>query len=246
MAAAKGEIPRGWRLRCIACEGEQDDRRSILCRACGGLLEFVREERFPTEDELFGMPGAGIWRFRAALPVDDESVVTLGEGQTPLVRSTNIAKGRQFDLYVKNEGQNPTGSFKDRGLSVAVSNARAIGARTLICASTGNTSASASAYAARAGMKSVVLVPSGKIAAGKLLQARAHGAEIVRVEGNFDRSMKMVFDIVSERRDLYLVNSANPYRIEGQKTAAYETFLELQNVPEYLVLPVGNAGNFSA
>ena len=223
-----------------------DDRSAILCRACGGLLEFVLEDGFPTEERLFGATGPGIWRFGAALPMDEASVVTLGEGQTPLVPCANMTGIGKVGLYVKSEGQNPTGSFKDRGIAVAVSNARSISARTLICASTGNTSASASAYAARAGIRSVVLVPSGKIAAGKLLQARIYGSKIVRVEGNFDRSMKMVLGLVSEKKRFYLVNSANPYRIEGQKTAAYEVYSQLKAVPDYVVLPVGNAGNISA
>ena len=239
-------LPRGGVLRCIECGEELDDRSEILCRACGGLLEFVLEDGFPTKEGLFGPKGPGIWRFGAALPVDKTSVVTLGEGQTPLVPCANMTGIGEVGLYVKNEGQNPTGSFKDRGITVAVSNARSIGAKTLVCASTGNTSASASAYAARAGIRSVVLVPSGKIAAGKLLQARIYGSKIVRVEGNFDRSMKMVLGLVSKKKGFYLVNSANPYRIEGQKTAAYEVCWELKAVPDYVVLPVGNAGNISA
>ena len=235
-----------WTLRCTECSSEQEDRNSILCQACGGLLEFAIEDAFPTREQLFDRDGTGIWRFGASLPLEGGTAVSLGEGNTPLVRSVNLRGAERVELYIKNEGQNPTGSFKDRGLSVAVSNAKVIKARTLICASTGNTSASASAYAARANMNSVVLVPSGKIASGKLMQAVAHGAKVVRVQGNFDDSMKMVLDMVKERKDLYLVNSANPFRIEGQKTAAYEVFWQLGEVPDYVVLPVGNAGNISA
>ncbi|MCL4355286.1 MAG: threonine synthase [Thaumarchaeota archaeon] len=178
----------------------------------------------------------------------DVKPISLQEGGTPLVPSSGIGKGLGLqELYIKNEGQNPTGSFKDRGMTVAVTKASQRGARTLVCASTGNTSASLAAYAARGGLEAVVIVPSGKVAAGKLVQATVHGARILRVKGNFDEALGLVLEVVRENPALYLMNSINPYRIEGQKTLAYEVFEQLGGrVPDYVVLPVGNAGNISA
>ena len=151
------------------------------------------------------------------------------------------------ELYFKNEGQNPTGSFKDRGMTVAITRAVEIGAKSVLCASTGNTSASMAAYAAKAGMKAIVLIPKGKIAKGKLLQASVHGANIVEVKGDFDRALETAKRMAEKRRDLYLVNSINPYRIEGQKTTAFEMWEQLERrVPDYVFVPVGNAGNISA
>jgi threonine synthase len=150
-------------------------------------------------------------------------------------------------VHVKNEGQNPTGSFKDRGMTVGITKAIELGATVVACASTGNTSASLAAYAARAGIKSVVFVPSGKIALGKLTQAIIHGAEIIRLKGSFDDSLKAVMGFTESHRSIYLLNSINPYRIEGQKTLAFEIYNQLHNqVPDNLILPVGNAGNISA
>jgi threonine synthase len=149
------------------------------------------------------------------------------------------------EVYFKNEGQNPTGSFKDRGMTVAVTRAVEIGAKDVLCASTGNTSASMAAYAARAGLRAIVMVPRGKIAKGKLIQAIVHGARIQEVEGNFDRALEKARTL-AERGRLYLVNSLNPYRIEGQKTLAFELWEQLRAVPDVVILPVGNAGNISA
>ncbi len=182
------------------------------------------------------------------LPVRREDcIITLLEGNTPLIRSTRIAKEviPGIDLYFKYEGLNPTGSFKDRGMTVAVSMAKEMGSKAVICASTGNTSASAAAYAAKAEMKAYVLIPEGKIALGKLSQAMAHGAQVIQIEGNFDEALRIVREI-SETEPVTLVNSLNPYRIEGQKTAAFEIINHLGFVPTYHCLPVGNAGNITA
>jgi threonine synthase len=189
-----------------------------------------------------------IARYQDFLPIDDETpVISLGEGDTPLIYCPELVKrvGRGCDVFVKNEGVNPTGSFKDRGMTVAVSKAMERGARALICASTGNTSASAAAYAARAGISCVVILPAGKIASGKLLQAFAYGAKVVAVKGNFDDALRIVREL-GERDDFVIVNSINPDRIAGQKTAAFEIVDEIGDAPDYHLLPVGNAGNITA
>ena len=189
-----------------------------------------------------------IERYRDRLPVSERTpVICLGEGNTPLIRLDHIAKdaGAEIELYAKFEGLNPTGSFKDRGMTVAVSKAVEQGARAIICASTGNTSASAAAYAARAGITCFVLIPEGKIALGKLAQAMVHGAIVLQIEGNFDASMQLV-KRAAERAPVTVVNSINPYRLHGQKTAAFEIAEALGGSPDYHCLPVGNAGNISA
>jgi len=194
--------------------------------------------------------GGLIERYRPRLPIrDDDRVVSLNEGDTPLIRADRLAAtvAPGIELYLKYEGLNPTGSFKDRGMTVAVTRAVAEGAEAIICASTGNTSASAAAYAARAGIRAYVVVPQGKIALGKLSQAVMHGAKVLQIEGNFDEALRLVRD-VKERypRRLALVNSVNPDRIEGQKTAAFEICDALGRAPDYHLLPVGNAGNITA
>jgi len=194
-----------------------------------------------------------MWRgvireYRDFLPVrKEESIITLLEGDTPLIPSSRIKNemASRMDLYFKYEGLNPTGSFKDRGMTVAVSMAKEMGSKAVICASTGNTSASAAAYASRAGMKAFVLIPEGKIALGKLSQAMAHGAQVIQIEGNFDEALYIVREI-SETEPVTLVNSLNPYRIEGQKTASFEIIDHLGFAPTYHCLPVGNAGNITA
>jgi threonine synthase len=187
-----------------------------------------------------------IERFREFLP-SCNAVISLGEGNTPLVFSPKLSTrtGRGCGVFIKNEGVNPTGSFKDRGMTVAVSRAIDSGARALICASTGNTSASAAAYAARAGIACAVVLPAGKIAAGKLVQAFAHGAKIVAIDGNFDDALRIVRDL-GDQKDFVIVNSINPDRIAGQKTAAFEIIDELGDAPDFHLLPVGNAGNITA
>ena len=189
-----------------------------------------------------------IEEYRKFLPVtDDTPVVTLGEGNTPLIRAKRLAQqiAPGIDLYLKCEGMNPTGSFKDRGMTMAISKAVESGAKAVICASTGNTSASAAAYGARAGLAVYVLIPAGKIAMGKLSQAMMHQATVIQIEGNFDQALTIVKELSATYR-IELVNSINPYRIEGQKTAAMEVCDQLGDAPTVHVLPVGNAGNITA
>ncbi len=173
--------------------------------------------------------------------------VSLLEGNTPLIHADNLVGqlGGGFELFIKYEGLNPTGSFKDRGMTAAVSEAYGRNAATVICASTGNTAASAAAYAARAGMKSIVLIPQGKVAAGKLAGAAAYGAQVIQIDGSFDDALTMVVEITN-KHPICLVNSINPFRIEGQKTAAFEICDALESAPDWLCLPVGNAGNITA
>jgi threonine synthase len=184
-----------------------------------------------------------LWRYHEHLPVDP--LVTLGEGDTPLIPAPRISERTGCEVWLKFEGANPTGSFKDRGMTVAVSAAMAEGAEAVICASTGNTAASAAAYAARAGLRGAVIVPEGKIATGKLAQALMHGARVVALRGNFDQALKLVRELVQEH-PIALVNSVNEYRIEGQKTGAFEVCEELGEAPEVLAIPVGNAGNITS
>ncbi|HKJ26632.1 MAG TPA: threonine synthase, partial [Anaerolineales bacterium] len=178
---------------------------------------------------------------------DHTQAITLLEGHTPLIPTPRLAQelGGGFDLWIKYEGLNPTGSFKDRGMTAAVSEALGRGAKTVICASTGNTAASAAAYAARAGMKAIVLIPEGKVAAGKLAGAVAYGAQVIQIDGSFDDALTMVVALTN-KHPIALVNSINPYRIEGQKTSAFEICDELGSAPDLLCLPVGNAGNITA
>ena len=187
-------------------------------------------------------------RYREYLPVDEFTpIVTLNEGNTPLIKADNLARKLELDaeIYLKFEGSNPTGSFKDRGMTMAVTKAKEAGSNAIICASTGNTSASAAAYGARAGLKTYVLIPDGYIALGKLSQAMMYGAEIIAIQGNFDQALDVVRKI-SEEYPITLVNSVNPYRIEGQKTGAFEICDALGQAPDYHFIPVGNAGNITA
>ncbi len=187
-----------------------------------------------------------IQQYKEFLPVTDKTpLLTLNEGNTPLLRCDNLSEEWGIDLYVKYEGANPTGSFKDRGMVMAVAKAVEEGSDTIICASTGNTSAAAAAYAARLGIRCIVVIPDGKIAMGKLAQAVMYGAEIVAIDGNFDHALEIVRSI-SEKSPVALVNSVNPYRIEGQKTAAFEVCDVLGDAPDVLAIPVGNAGNITA
>jgi len=189
-----------------------------------------------------------IARYRELLDLPGYSVpITLNEGGTPLIPVPRLAGelGGGFELYIKFEGLNPTGSFKDRGMTVAISEALGAGAKAVICASTGNTAASAAAYAARAGQKAIVLIPQGKVAAGKLAGAIAYGAQVLQIDGSFDDALSMVVAI-AERQPIALVNSLNPYRLQGQKTGAFEICDVLGNAPDLLCLPVGNAGNITS
>jgi len=185
-------------------------------------------------------------RYRDYLPITPQTpIITLGEGDTPLVRSRRIEKEFGCELYFKLEGCNPTGSFKDRGMVVAVAKAVEEGSKAIMCASTGNTSASAAAFGARFGLQTIVIIPEGKIAQGKLAQALIYGAKIIAIDGNFDQALSIVLTL-TKKHPITLVNSINPYRIEGQKTAAFEIIDALGDAPDYLFIPVGNAGNITA
>lgn len=188
-----------------------------------------------------------IHKYKEFLPVSEATpIVTLCEGNTPLVKADNLgARIGDIEIYFKYEGLNPTGSFKDRGMTMAVTKAHEAGSKAIMCASTGNTSAAAAAYAAKAGMRCIVLIPNKKIALGKLAQAIVYGAEIIAIDGNFDAALQMVREITA-KHPITLVNSVNPYRIEGQKTAAFEICDALEDAPDYLAIPVGNAGNITA
>lgn len=187
-----------------------------------------------------------ISRYREFLPVTDKTPsLSLHEGSTPLIHAVNLSKQLGVELYLKYEGLNPTGSFKDRGMVMAVAKALEEGSNTIMCASTGNTSAAAAAYAARANMRCIVLIPNGNISLGKLAQAFVYGAEVIAIDGNFDEALTIVRDITAEE-PITLVNSVNPYRIEGQKTASFEICEALGKAPDILAIPVGNAGNITA
>jgi threonine synthase len=233
-------------LRCVACDARHaPDALLYQCpkAGCGSPLEVLYG------DEVFAkapaLDGRGVWRYQPLLPVP--KAVTLGEGGTGLHRCDRLAKLLKIpELWIKNEGENPTGSFKDRGMTVGIAMALSAGAKAVACASTGNTSASMAAYAARAGLTALVLLPAGKVALGKLSQAIAHGAKIAQIEGNFDDAMRLVVELSTKERSVYLLNSINAYRLEGQKTLAFEVCETLGGVPDAMVLPVGNAGNISA
>ncbi len=185
-------------------------------------------------------------RYESFLPLTEKTPrLSLNEGNTPLILAPRLSEQLDLEIYLKYEGANPTGSFKDRGMVLAVAKAKEAGSEAVICASTGNTSASAAAYAARASMRAVVVIPHGYVALGKLAQATMYGAEIVAIDGNFDQALHVVREI-SETEPITLVNSVNPFRLEGQKTGAFEICEQLQRAPDYLAIPVGNAGNISA
>ena len=231
------------RLVCVTCHESYDVAQIRYTCDCGGLLE-VQRDRPQVDRDTFdarrasrkAIDQSGVWRFREAV-LDVGNVITHPEGGTRLYERNGI--------FFKHEGENPTGSFKDRGMTVAVSRAIDRGARALICASTGNTSASAAAYAARAGIRCAVVLPAGKIATGKLIQAFAHGAKIVAIDGNFDDALRIVREL-GEGNEFAIVNSINPDRIAGQKTAAFEIIDQLGDAPDFHLLPVGNAGNITA
>ena len=233
-------------LHCIECGHEHPPFEGIIytCDSCGGLLE-ARYDRYPTFDEF---EGTGVWRYDAALPFDVG--VTLPEGDTPLHRMPRLESELDVrNLRIKHEGMNPTGSFKDRGMTVGVRVAEELDVDRLACASTGNTSAALAAYGARAGLETLVLLPAGKVAAGKIAQASLHNARILEVDGNFDACLDIVQDL-ADRGEAYLLNSLNPFRLEGQKTIGLEILEEFRDdhgrFPDRIVLPVGNAGNTAA
>ncbi len=238
-------------LECVRCatpfRGAED---RVGCANCGDGIQVVPEAshlRYADLRERWRDRPFGVWRYRELLPLNGGGEVSLHEGGTALLRVGLLAAaGAKAALFVKNEGQNPTGSFKDRGMTVGMTRARSLARRRVICASTGNTAASLAAYASRAGLEGIVLVPSGGIARGKLAQAVFQGARVVGVRGSFDDAMAVVVG-AAERLDAYVLNSINPFRIEGQKTAAYEVFEQLGGrVPDWLVCPVGNGGNLAA
>jgi len=241
-------MPWRYNLQCFNCRSQYSTRfTGYHCEKCGGLLE-VKFEVSPRRIPWKNRPLA-VWKYRELLPIDNERfVTTLAEGGTGLHHCKRL--GRELglkNLYVKNEGENPTGSFKDRGMTVALSKARELRKQRVACASTGNTSASLAAYSARAGLECIVFIPKGKIAAGKMLQVLIHGARIVEVDGDFDQAMEMVVNLTERRKAFYLMNSVNPFRLEGQKTLAFEVHDQLSGkTPDSVVLPVGNGGNISA
>jgi len=237
-------------LECINCGREYDPEEVIYtCLDCGDLLSVEYQDFKPSSnlEKTWMKRPISVWRYREMLPVKDETkIVSLGEGGSTLNRCFRLSE--MFDLkeiYVKNEGENPTGSFKDRGMTVGVTKALELKMKRVACASTGNTSASLAAYAAKAGLECIVLIPSGKVAMGKLVQAVVHGAKVIQVRGNFDTALNIVRDLCASGL-IYLLNSLNPYRLEGQKTIAYEIRDQMGSAPEKLIVPVGNAGNISA
>jgi len=232
-------------LRCLGCGSKfGSDEVIYSCPKCGGLLEVSYEMPEISLKELSG--ALGVWRYRSFLPIRSKVPVTLDEGGTPLYSCPKLAKwARVKALYIKYEGANPTGSFKDRGMTLGVTKAVELGSKAVACASTGNTSASLSAYAARAGLVCYVILPSGKVAMGKLAQALMHGARVISVKGNFDEALNLVMGL-SIKMGIYLLNSINPWRLEGQKTLAFEVVEQLGHVPEFLSVPMGNCGNISA
>lgn len=246
-----------WCLTCVVCGDEYAPLEVRYRCDCGGTLDVVHDHDLPDDylaivDQRRAsndpIDRSGVWRFReVVLPLATEHIVTKPEGNTNLYRSAALSRWVGVDdLRLKHEGENPSGSFKDRGMTAAISVARAVGANAVACASTGNTSASMAAYAASAGMKAVVFVPAGKIAYGKLSQALAYGATTIQIDGDFDRAMQLVQE-VCDAEGIYLVNSVNPFRIEGQKAIAIELLQDLAwDVPDWIVLPGGNLGNNSA
>ncbi|MGZ4931258.1 MAG: threonine synthase [Halobacteriota archaeon] len=238
-------------LECISCGRTFDISAVMNTCSCDGLLEIkydLSKINYSLEERA-SIP-LHVWKYRELLPISG-SPVTLLEGGTPLYRCKRLEEECSIrELYVKHEGMNPTGSFKDRGMTVGVSRAIELGINTVACASTGNTSASMAIYAAKAGLAALVLLPSGYVALGKIAQALMHGATVLAIKGNFDNALTLIQKVCSEQ-GFYLLNSVNPYRLEGQKTIAFETVDQLNacsrtNTPDRVILPVGNAGNISA
>ena len=236
-----------YKLVCVHCgAGYSPDAIVYNCEKCGHLLavKYDLDKITVTREELQSRK-IGVWRYKEFLPVKIEPV-TLQEGGTPLYHAKRLGEELGLkNLYVKHEGMNPSGSFKDRGMTLGVSMAKQLGKNIVACASTGNTSASMAVYAAKAGMPGVVLLPAGHVALGKVAQALMHGAKVISIRGNFDRALEMVHELCVSH-GIYLLNSINPYRLEGQKTIGFEAVDQLGCVPDRFVLPVGNAGNISA
>jgi threonine synthase len=241
------------RLECIECGSKfKIDERFYTCPKCGGLLE-VEFETSELKQKLdlkrLKTETPSVWKYNAFMPILDKTkIVSLHEGGTPLYRCDHLAKEIGIrELYVKFEGANPTGSFKDRGMTVGVAKALEFGVKTVACASTGNTSASLAAYAAKAGLKCLVLLPSKKVALGKLVQTMMYGAKVIAIKGNFDEALSLITKICEERKDIYLLNSVNPFRPQGQKTIGFEIADQLGwEVPDRIVVPMGNCANIWA
>lgn len=232
-------------MKCITC-GEVYDLNEIIytCEKCGSTLEVVCKT--DVSKDIFECRKSTMWKYKEFMPVDQSKIVSLEEGGTPFCRCEKLGDKLGIELFVKVEGSNPTGSFKDRGMSVGITKAVELGVDSVGCASTGNTSASLAAYAARAGKRCIVLLPSGKVALGKLAQAMFHGAEVISIKGNFDEALETVTALALEGQ-LYLLNSVNPFRLEGQKSIGFEIVDDLGwKSPDRIILPVGNAGNISA
>ena len=238
-----------YKLQCFECHRDFSAQEAgFRCKTCGGLLEVIFDLAGKREP-AWKSRQLSVWKYRELLPVEkEESIVSLAEGQTGLHHCKRLGRKLGFKkFYVKNEGENPTGSFKDRGMTVAISKARELRRKKVLCASTGNTAASLAAYSARAGMECIVLMPKGKVAGGKMLQVIMHGAKLIQVKGDFDRALVAAMELADRRREFYLMNSINPFRLEGQKTLAFEILDQLdRKVPEVVILPVGNGGNISA
>ncbi len=232
-------------MKCISC-GEEYNLDEIIytCKKCSSTLEVVCSPN--VSRDVFDCRKSTMWKYKEFMPVDESKIVSLEEGGTPFCSCQKLGDKLGIDLYVKVEGSNPTGSFKDRGMSVGITKAVELGVETVGCASTGNTSASLAAYAARAGKRCIVLLPSGKVALGKLAQAMFHGAEVLSLKGNFDEALETITTLALEGQ-LYLLNSVNPFRLEGQKSIGFEVVDDLGwKSPDRIILPVGNAGNISA
>jgi threonine synthase len=232
-------------IRCVSCGKEySNDEIIYTCTDCGAILEVICQP--DVSKDIFSCRKQTMWKYKEFMPVDETKIVSLDEGGTPFIKCNKLGKELGIDLYVKVEGSNPTGSFKDRGMSVGITKSMELGVSTVGCASTGNTSASLAAYAARAGKRCVVLLPAGKVALGKLAQAMFHGAEVLSIQGNFDEALEAVTSLALKGQ-LYLLNSVNPYRLEGQKSIGFEIVDDLGwQSPDRIILPVGNAGNISA
>lgn len=241
---------REYEVKCIRC-GARYSREDVVytCRKCDGLLDIKYDYSEIGAEQVVKAEGEGVWKYRVLLPFDEQETkpITINEGNTPLYRCDRLAKSIGIDdLWVKHEGLNPSGSFKDRGMTVGVTKAVELGVKGVACASTGNTSASLAIFAAKAGIPCYVLLPKGKVALGKVAQALMHGAKVFSLKGNFDDALRVV-RVLCEEEKLYLLNSVNPYRLEGQKTIAFEVAEKLDwEVPDSVILPVGNAGNISA
>lgn len=232
-------------IKCITCGAEYDQNEIIYtCSECGSILEILCSP--DVSKDIFECRKSTMWKYKEFMPVDQSKIVSLQEGGTPFIKCDKLGEQFGVKLHVKVEGSNPTGSFKDRGMSVGITKALELGVDTVGCASTGNTSASLAAYAARAGLRCIVLLPSGKVALGKLAQAMFHGAEVISVEGNFDEALEAITALALDGK-LYLLNSVNPFRLEGQKSIGFEIVDDLGwRSPDRIILPVGNAGNISA